>query len=84
MARKKEYSVESIQRALDHHVETGALTSVELEPVALRHTAAARTWHWRVTAYGAPSPFYDLTNGEAHALCVGLAAGERKYGGKDQ
>ena len=67
---KRTYSAESVGRALEHHQLTGAVTFCS--PPS---TGQPR---WRVQVYGM-SDYLDLSLREAFALCVGLAAAERKF-----
>ncbi|MHB1772069.1 MAG: hypothetical protein ACYCST_10050 [Acidimicrobiales bacterium] len=76
MTRRVEYTPDSIQRALDHHVTTGALSSTTRSGEALRPA-------WIVEYDGPGSGSLRLSIKEAHVLCIGLARGEtegRKMG----
>jgi len=69
MTRRVEYTPDSIQRALDHHVTTGALSSATRSGEALRPA-------WTVEYDGPGSGSLRLSIKEAHVLCIGLARGE--------
>jgi len=61
----KSYTPESLQRALDHHVRTGALAS------------AYRDGSMWVVRYETARDPLRLTAAATYALCIGLARGER-------
>jgi hypothetical protein len=62
-------SLDSVHRGLVHHVETGALRSVELRESVTRPLLVVEPFLGQLRA---------LTLDEAEALCIGLAAGERR------
>jgi len=64
-----QHTPESIQRALDHHVTTGALGSVARDAGAPRPT-------W-VVSYDSSRPPLRLSASAAQILCIGLARGEK-------
>ena len=70
MARRADYTPDSIQRALDHHVTTGALRSATRSGEALRPA-------WIVEYDGPGAGTLCLSIKEAHVLCIGLARGEK-------
>ena len=73
--RRTPYTHDSIQRALTHHELTGAI-HLSSPPIP-----GDRPGRWRVKLSEVEEPLL-LTNAEAYALCVGLAAGERRWKGK--
>jgi len=64
---RSQHTPEPIQRALDHHVTTGALGSVKRDAEAVRTT-------WVVT-YDSSRPPLHLSASQAQILCIGLARG---------
>jgi hypothetical protein len=66
------YTYESVQRALTHHVTTGAIRSVRPGPNA--HLLVDGPWGYTV----------DLTLAQAYGLCLGLRAGEVLAQRKDE
>ena len=70
MTRRGEYTPDSIRRALDHHVATGALRSATRTAEATRPT-------WTVEYDGPGAGSLRLSIREAHVLCIGLARGEK-------
>lgn len=66
---KKPYTPESLQRALDHHVSTGALASAQQDLSAKRPT-------W-IVYYESARESLRLDAAATYALCIGLARGER-------
>ena len=69
--RQKPYSVESIQRALAHHELTRAI-HLYSPPIA------GGGGKWKVKLSEVEEPLF-MTNAEAYALCVGLAAAEKRW-----
>jgi hypothetical protein len=71
---KARYTIESVGRALTHHLQTGAVTHLRIPE------GGAADTKWTVEVAGL-SDRESLTLHEAYALCLGLAAGQRVYGG---
>lgn len=71
--RQKPYTVESIGRALAHHEHTRA--------IYLYSPPIPGEGKWKVKLSDVEEPLF-LTHAEAYALCVGLAAGERRWKGE--
>jgi hypothetical protein len=69
MARK-DYTDDSVRRALEHHINTDAIRSVKCS-----QTTGGK-WIVELPAFGTLRP---LTLSEASALCYGLAASERHW-----